>query len=149
MASPKFQFLQRWSQIGELFKPKMSSEMIELLDQRDRDLEDYLTGAERPIKTFNKNGALSLTSSDRYGVPYSPKSGIWTGSLTTYGSGTVTVTLNRRRVGSNTVIATLSLTAANLLYVVPAQHQWLYGDLMWAEITGAGTGCAGFVGEVI
>lgn len=44
--SPDFQYAQRWPVIGKQFPDTLSSELIEQLDQRDRDLEDYLPGVE-------------------------------------------------------------------------------------------------------
>lgn len=41
-SAPKFQFIQRWPQLAEFFTPKIPEDTIELLDNRDRDLEDFL-----------------------------------------------------------------------------------------------------------
>ena len=141
-----FEFAERWPQLGQ--RMDLSSEVVELLDRRDRDLEDYLAGAERPVKTFHQKGAITVLASEEYAVPYAPRTRLWTGHITTFGTGPVVVTLNRRRAGVTSVVATLSITASGLA-VVSAPLQWLYGDIMWAATTSAGTGNVGFVGEVI
>jgi hypothetical protein len=40
-----FQYLERYAQINKYFDPKLSDELVELLEQRDRDLEDFLRGS--------------------------------------------------------------------------------------------------------
>jgi len=97
-----------------------------------------------PIQTFWYEGALAAAVSDIYWVPRPLSSRAFTGGVTTYGSGTVTVTLNK----DGSAVATLSITG-NGLFTTAIPLAWSPGDAMTAEITGAGTGCSGLVCQVI
>lgn len=141
-----FEFAQRWPQLGAQLE--LSQDLVELFDRRDRDLEDYLAGAERPVQRFNLNGVLKVSTSDIYHVPYSPRSRIWAGGVTVYGSGSPVVDLKLLRGGVTSTVATLTITSTGL-FIVPARFQWQPYDRMWASCAAAGTGCEGFVGEVI
>ena len=52
-----FEFTERWAQLGPLMN--LSPEVIELLDRRDRDIEDYLS--QRPI-IFDHDAGAPLRS---------------------------------------------------------------------------------------
>lgn len=54
-----FDFGQRWPELGKLFDPPLSVELIMLLDQRDRDLEDALN--QQPI-IFDHDAGAPLRS---------------------------------------------------------------------------------------
>lgn len=139
-----FEYLQRYPQIGKLLEPEISDNNIEILDQRDRDLEDYLAGAIRPVKTFNLNGPLEAIDSDIYYVPYYPRSRLFAGGIKVYGSGTVTVELKR----NGTVVSTINCTSTGL-FVARHDIHWQYGDQMVANMASPGVGCEGCVVEVI
>ena len=102
------------------------------------------TFSPTPLQTFHLEGALTATESDTYWLPQARSSRLFTGGVTTYGSGTVTVTLNK----DGTAVATLSITGSGL-FTVDAVLSWAKGDGMSAEVTGAGSGCSGLVCEVI
>lgn len=59
MRDTAFEYVQRWHQLGKLFDPPLSEELIALLDQRDRDLEDAL--AQTPI-IYDHDGGAPLRS---------------------------------------------------------------------------------------
>lgn len=54
-----FEFATRWPELARLFDPPLSEELIELLDRRDRELEDALS--QQPI-IFDHDAGAPLRS---------------------------------------------------------------------------------------
>lgn len=96
-------------------------------------------------QTFQHLSTLTATESDIYYVPVAKSTRLLTGGVTDYGSGTVTVVLNKN--GSQ-VGETLSITGTGL-FTASIGVGWVAGDEMTVEITGTGTNCSGLVVQEI
>lgn len=95
--------------------------------------------------TFQHIGGLTLTESDIYWVTTTMDVATFEGGVTTYGSGTVTVTLNKN---GSAVGDALTITSSGL-FSADINETFIRGDAMTAEITGAGTGCIGLVTQPV
>lgn len=137
---PKFQFIQRWPQLATLFRPALDAATIELLDERDRDIEDFLNRAGAEAVSFHSPTVIA-TISDPYpvlvgGAPIivaqlktAPTSAI---SLRPYRNGVAVGDTITVPIGENQVITELS-------------EQFLPYDTAQIETTNAGTGGSGMV----
>lgn len=94
--------------------------------------------------TFQRRGTLALDESEVWWVPFDFGQTSFVGGLTVYGSGTPTIALNQ----NGTQVSELIVTSTGL-YVDPTAIGWTTGDAMTVEITDAGSGCSGFIVNVL
>lgn len=111
---------------------------------------DQTTGRYKPVIApptlrFNKNGALTVSSSDHDPMGGPGKLIKVKARLKTSGSSTTTAVLKE----GATTVATFSFTSGNVLPTTTPTVAYSYDedDYFWLDVTAAGTGAAGLVVE--
>lgn len=124
---------------------------FEEVKRRLYNLERRLRGGDsRPVRIdfalppFNRNGTLTVSSSDHLPIPTACKLVLVRGRLKTTGSSTTTAILKKN---ASTTLATFSFTSGNATPTTTptVSVDLVDGDYLWLDITGAGTAAAGLV----
>jgi hypothetical protein len=141
-----FTYLQRWPQVAKEFDSPLGSALIEMLDTRDRDLEDFLgtlkTAAAGVV--LNLRGQVTTVETDRYYpppnlAPLQPE--YFTASLTALGTGATNVEIRKNGVA----VASLTPSASSGLHYVALTETWGTEDYATIATTSFGVGARGLI----
>lgn len=145
-ATLPFQYPRRWADLfdGADITPEGRARVAEL-EQRDRDLEDYLAGL-LPFQTFNLTGPLTASRSDDWPTIRDWTLRRWVASLTTAGAADTVVDL----LLSGTPVASLTIPAGGTIAYaeLPPVGVTALFHRVAVEVTAAGAGAEGLVVQV-
>lgn len=131
-------FFEAWAETRDL-GPMI--DVVAALEQRDKDLEDYLGSGGFGGQTFHQQGLVTIQESD----PWYPRTNFapqaWVASLDAYGSGTATVELRKAGVA----VDTINLTSVGPVEAALSDEWGALADSMTVAVTAAGVACRGLV----
>ncbi len=135
-----FQFLQRWPQLTREFAEPLSDPLIELLDNRDRDLEDFLGTLGGGVPTIDLGESAVQTGFSktwRFGKGFAMSQVV--ANLEVIGSTPTVLWVTRN--GADQVQVTIPASTLYVSKVVSVP--FVSGDSWQIRVDSAGTGAIG------
>jgi hypothetical protein len=137
-----FTYLQRWPQVAKEFEPGLAAALVELLDNRDRDLEDFLgsiPGESQTFQPWESSAPVVVSESDPYPVQSGGSSLLLTVQFAVAPAGSVEVEVKR----NGTPVGNLIVTERQTTIIVPGR--WVPKDEAIVGVTDGDATASGLV----
>ena len=136
-----FEYAQRWPFLKEFFPEPLSDELVEQMDQRDRDLEDFLVSVGGVLGIIDHGDGLVLTGFTKSIHALKPANlALVGGSLDVAGATSTVAKIFKNSLDTG---LTLTIPAGAIFAYITANLGFALTDRWQMQVTSAGTGAQG------